>query len=353
MTLRELGFNEWFEARAAGLCPEGCGIARVMAVDRGSCLISSGEGVVPAESAGRLLFQADGPAGLPCVGDWVVARHHGDAAVIHAVLPRKSFLRRAAPGAPGGAARGVQMIAANIDAAFLVQSCGFDFNPSRLERYLMMAADGGVEPVVLLAKADLAGPEELERMLAVLRSVAAARVIALSCVSGQGFAELEQELSPGRTCCLLGSSGVGKTTLINRLLGREALATGAVSGTGEGTHTTTRRQLVVLDRGALLVDTPGMRELGVVGAGEETGAGFAEITALAEHCRYADCRHGGEPGCAVQAAVERGALPAGRLANYLKLRAEAEFQSLSQLERRKKDKDFGRFMKTAKKDLRR
>lgn len=350
MTRRELGFDEWFEAATAGLCPEGCGVARVIAVDRGSCSIRDEAGEAQAELAGRLLYAADGPADLPCVGDWVAARRYDDGmAVIHLVLPRRTLLRRTAPGA----ACALQIIAANIDTAFLVQACGFDFNLNRLERSLVLAAEGGVEPVVLLTKTDLAAPGELEGLFAALRSATSARVMALSCASGEGLAELRQALVPGRTFCLLGSSGVGKTTLLNRLLGREALATGVVSGTGEGRHTTTRRQLVALEQGALLVDTPGMRELGVAGAEEGLAAGFAEIAALAAQCRYTDCGHQGEPGCAVRAAIERGELPKERFANYMKLRREAEFLAMSQLERRRKDKDFGKLVKAVKKGLRR
>jgi ribosome biogenesis GTPase len=244
----------------------------------------------------------------------------GAAAIIHHVLPRRTLLRRRAPG--GGAE--FQMIAANVDTAFVVQSCQHDFNPARLERYLVMAADGRVEPVVVLTKTDLAGPEELERRLAAVRA-AGVRVLALSNVTGEGFAAFEQAVAPGKTCCLLGSSGVGKTTLLNRLLGRAVFETAAVSGTGEGTHTTTRRQLIVLDSGAILIDTPGMRELGLMAAGEGLDKGFGEFAALAAQCRYADCSHTREPGCAVRAASERGEVPAERYASYLKLRKESEF----------------------------
>jgi len=164
--------------------------------------------------------------------------------------------------------------------------------------------------------------------------------------------ELRQRLAPGRTCCLLGSSGVGKTTLVNRLMGREAFETQSVSGTGEGRHTTTRRQLCVLQGGALLVDTPGMRELGIVGAEEGLEAGFEDISALSAQCRYADCRHGNEPGCAVRAALEGGELAGERYAHYLKLRKESEHNALSALDKRRKDKAFGRFVKSVKKHMR-
>ena len=269
------------------------------------------------------------------------------AAVIHGVFPRKTFLRRKTAGANVD----FQMIAANIDAAFIVQSCYFDFNPNRLDRYLVMAADGGVEPIVILTKTDLILQDELKKKVAIVNSGTKARVLALSNITGIGFDEFQQTLCPGRTYCLLGSSGVGKTTLINRLIGREAFDTKPVSGTGEGTHTTSRRQLIVLSQGAMLIDTPGMRELGLVGADNGLNAGFEDFARLSAKCRYADCSHEQEPGCAVRAAVERGELSEDRHSNYLKLRKESEYYEMSYLDKRKKDKAFGRFIKSFKKQM--
>jgi ribosome biogenesis GTPase len=214
-----------------------------------------------------------------------------------------------------------------------------------------MAADGHVEPVVILTKTDLIPRVELEEKLAVIRSVTKARVIALSSITGAGFDEFEQAITPGKTYCLLGSSGVGKTTLINRLMGREAFETKAVSGTGEGTHTTTRRQLIVLDQGAMLIDTPGMRELGIIGAGDGVDTGFSELAALSATCRYADCTHQHEPGCAVRADIEKGDLDEDRFASYMKLKKESEHHEMSYLDKRKKDKAFGRFIKSVKKQM--
>ena len=349
MKLSDLGFDQWFEARTAELRLDDCGFARVSAVDLGSYLIRDGSREVPAELSGRLTHQIASPVDLPCVGDWVTAHYYNNdtAAIIHQVFPRKTFLRRKTPGKNIN----FQMIAANVDIAFIVQSCHFDFNPSRLDRYLIMAADGHAEPIVILTKTDLITRDELDQKLAIISSVTKARVIALSNITGIGFDEFQQTLDSGRTYCLLGSSGVGKTTLINRLIGQEAFETRAVSSTGAGTHTTSRRQLIVLSQGAMLIDTPGMRELGIVGAGDGVSEGFEEFVALSAKCRYANCSHEHEPGCAVRAAVEKGELPEDRYSNYLKLKKESEYHEMSYLDKRRKGKAFGRFIKSAKKRM--
>ncbi|SFJ32499.1 ribosome biogenesis GTPase [Desulfomicrobium apsheronum] len=347
MNLSQLGFDPWFAARANDV--DGLTLARVCAVDRGSCRVRHASDEIPAELSGKLSFHTERAVDLPCVGDWVAVQcyDHGRAAIIHQVLPRRTFLRRRAAGE--GAAE--QMIAANVDTAFIIQACHFDFNANRLERYLVMAADGGVKPVVLLTKTDLPGPEELQRKRALVADVTTARVMEVSSVTGAGYEELRAAMEPGKTCCLLGSSGVGKTTIVNRLLGRDAFVTRTVSDSGEGVHTTTRRQLILLDSGAMLIDTPGMRELGVLGTGDGIDAGFGEMAALTSACRYADCTHRHEPGCAVRAAIQRGDLQEERYANYLKLKKEAEYFEMSSLDKRKKDKSFGKLVKSVKKGM--
>jgi ribosome biogenesis GTPase len=349
MKLRNLGFDQWFEAHSTEFHREGCSFARISAVDRGSYLIKNESREVPAELTGKLSYQIESSVDLPCVGDWVTANYYNNdaAAIIHLVFPRKTFLRRKAAGENVD----YQMIAANIDTAFIVQSCHFDFNPHRLDRYLVMAADGHVEPIVILTKTDLISTDELDQKIAVISSVTKAKVIALSNITGIGFDEFQRTLSPGKTYCLLGSSGVGKTTLINRFIGRETFNTKAVSGTGEGTHTTSRRQLIVLAQGAMLIDTPGMRELGIVGAGDGVNMGFEEFVVLSANCRYTNCGHEHEPGCAVRAAVENGELSEDRYSSYIKLKKESEYYEMSYLDKRKKDKAFGRFIKSAKKQM--
>jgi ribosome biogenesis GTPase len=210
-----------------------------------------------------------------------------------------------------------------------------------------MVNEGHIEPVLLLTKTDLVGAAELERMLASIRAAGVtARIITLSSMTGEGVDEVKALVVPGKTYCLLGSSGVGKTTLINLLLGKNELETGAVSGTGEGRHTTTRRHLVALDNGGLLIDMPGMRELGILSAGEGLDDSFADIKALASACRFADCSHNNEPGCAIRKAIESGELNPEHYQSYLKLKAESEFNEMSYVDKRKKDKAFGKMVKT-------
>jgi len=344
MDLSHWGWNDEVEEQAAGILQPGQRLARVTAVDRGSFLIGHQGGETRAELAGRLRFALRSAEDMPCVGDWVCAQASpdGDLAMLHDVLPRKSFLRRKSPDTTAG----FQMIAANIDVAFVIQSCLYDFNVARLHRYLVMASEGRIEPRVVLSKSDLVSADELQGRLDQLRHAGVtAPVLPLSNETGEGLAAFEALLAPGKTYCLLGSSGVGKSTLINRLAGNESLPTRNVSGTGEGVHTTSRRQLLVLGSGAILVDTPGMRELGILGASDGVDAAFSDISEFAAQCRFADCTHTQEPGCAVLAALESGTLDQDRFQNYLKLRKEAAYHGMSYVEKRKKDKAFGRMAK--------
>jgi ribosome biogenesis GTPase len=350
MNLIDLGFDPWFKAYVDDIRQEDQGIARVSAVDRNSYMIRNELREISAELSGKFSFQVESLVELPCVGDWVTVQYHNDgaSAIIHRVFPRRTFLRRKCAGQEVD----YQMIAANIDIAFIVQSCHFDFNLPRMNRYLVMAADGHVEPIVILAKTDLISHDELQQKLAAIRQVGiTTRVIALSNINGSGFDEFQQVLMSGRTYCLLGSSGVGKSTLINHLIGRDALDTKAVSGTGEGTHTTARRQLIVLEKGMMFIDTPGMRELGILGAGEAINKGFEDIIELSMACRYADCSHTQESDCAVLTAITNGELSEERYLSYLKLRKESEHYEMSYLDKRKKDRVFGRFIKTAKQSM--
>jgi ribosome biogenesis GTPase len=352
MELADLGFDRWFQQKREELQRPNCSVARITRVDRDRYLIRNEENEVPAELTGKILFSAESSQDLPCVGDWVLAHYHNDGtlAIIHDQFPRKSFLRRKSVGKNVD----YQMIASNIDTAFIVQSCDNDFNLRRMERYLVMANEGHIEPIVLLSKSDLITVEELEKRISEIRqSHIDARVITCSNVTAAGLDIVKQALEKGKTYCLLGSSGVGKTTLVNHLLGEEIFETNPVrEKDGRGRHTTARRQLIALNSGALLIDTPGMRELGMIAVGESINDSFSDIHGLSEGCRFNDCTHTAEVGCAILLAVQSGHLNKERYQSYIKLMKESKFHQLSYTERRKKDRQFGRMIKTAMKQIR-
>ncbi len=346
MNLNGLGFDRALEAQAAPLLTPGRSVARISAVDRGGYRVRTADAELRAVLTGRFRFSAPAATDRPCVGDWVCIERlpSGMPALIHAVLPRKNFLRRKC----AGPSVDYQMIAANLDGVFILQGCRRDFNLARLQRYLVMAADGGVRPFLVLSKTDLVTAGELERRLDEIRRAGiSAPVLPLSNETDRGLDAVRDALVPSRTYGLLGSSGVGKTTLINKLSGRELLPVRDVSQSGKGVHTTTRRQLIVLENGALLIDTPGLRELGLIGDDGGPGDAFADIAEYAGQCRFPDCTHVQEPGCAVRAALESGGLSPERYRNYSKLAREMAFHRLSYVEKRRKEKAFGKRVKSA------
>lgn len=352
MELSDLGFDLWFNQKRDELKRPELSVARITRVDRERYLVRNERSESHAEPAGKLLFSVDSSQELPCVGDWTLVQYYNDGslAIIHELLPRKSFLRRKTPGKKVD----YQMIASNIDVAFIMQSCDYNFNIRRMERYLVMVNDGHIEPIILLSKCDLISAEDLEQRFSEIRQARIhARVIAFSNTTGDGLQTLRQALDRGKTYCLLGSSGVGKTTLLNQLLGQDVFATNPVrEKDGRGRHTTARRELSLLDNGALLIDTPGMRELGMIDVGTSIDEGFSDIHELSATCRFKDCTHTLETGCAILQAVESGNLAEERYRSYMKLTKESEFHQLSYAERRKKDKDFGRMIKVAMKQMR-
>jgi ribosome biogenesis GTPase len=325
--LQHLGWTDSrtieFESHAAN----GHRPARVAAQHRGAYVVFSELGELRAAAAGRLGHEAFGIGDLPAVGDWVAiaARPDEGAATIHAVLPRRTkFSRKVALGASQE-----QVLAANVDAVFLLMSLNEDFNLRRLERYVATAWESGAQPVIVLTKTDLCPEYEL-RVIEVEAIAFGVPVHAISNLTGDGLDLIRAQLAPGRTIALLGSSGVGKSTLINTLAGEELLATRPIrEDDGEGRHTTTHRQLVLLPDGGLVVDTPGLRELQLWDSSEGLGETFADIDELALRCRFNDCAHRTEPGCAIRAALATGELDLGRWTSYKKLQRE-----LAHLERR-------------------
>lgn len=319
MHLDSLGWNAHFQSAWATLEAPGLVPARVCAEHRDRYQLLTPAGTVPAVAAGRLrqpVYDGDWPA----VGDWVAARLSGtgDLAVIEAVLPRTSrFVRKAA-----GTDVREQVVAANVSTAFLVAALDRDFNLRRLERYLVLASEGGVEPVIVLSKADQC--PDLGPALQAVRTIARDTAIRpISAVTGEGLEALAPWLGQGQTIALLGSSGVGKSTLTNRLMGQTAQATQAVREHDQrGRHTTTHRELFRLPGGALLIDTPGMRELQLWHADEGLAGTFEDLTWIARDCQFRDCSHGTEPGCAIQAGIRAGWIDAARVESYQKLDRE-------------------------------
>jgi ribosome biogenesis GTPase len=313
-------------------------------------MISTEVGPIPAELTGRLMYCAESNEDMPSVGDWVLVDYYdnGSHAIIHDLLPRRTILRRRSPGKRIG----YQPIAANIDVAFIVQSCDVDYNLNRLDRYLAVTNDGGVEAALLLTKCDLVDMSNLESMIAGVRREHSIDVIPLSSATGAGYDRFRDMLEKGKTYCLIGSSGVGKSTILNRLVGKEDFVTGLVrEKDSKGRHTTTRRQLVILDNGSLFVDTPGMRELGMLGFALGIDESFQDLATIAERCSFADCTHTTEKGCAVLQSIASGELTVDRYHSYLKLVKESQRYEMTYLEKRMKDKAFGKMRKNYKKRI--
>lgn len=314
MSLFSLGWSDFWQTCVPAVSE--AVPARILAVYGERYLASYDGGECEAELTGRLRYTAPSAAALPTVGDWVLLRNE----VIDEVLPRRTLVRRRAPGRR----QEEQALAANVDLVFIVSGLDRDLNPRRLERYLVLAQDSGAQPVLVLNKADLhASPDEIR---ATLGAVAGdCPVVLTSAVRGDGVAEVHAWLKEGFTGVLVGSSGAGKSTLINALLGETYQATRAVRlGDDRGRHTTTHRQLFRLAEGGMLIDTPGLREIQLWTDEESVAHVFGDVVERARKCRFRDCHHQGEPGCAVLAAIESGELSAGRFSSFQKLQRELE-----------------------------
>lgn len=323
MNLEQLGWSDTFAHSFAPYRERGFTVGRVAIAHRNHYLLYTAAGELTADITGKLRYHAAGPQDLPVVGDWVAigTQPTEKQATIHAVLPRKSkFSRKTA-----GSKTEEQLVAANIDTVFLVVGLDGDFNLRRIERYLILAWESGATPVIVLNKVDLC--PEIDRCLAEVETVAlGVPIVSLSAINRQGLEALQTYLLPSCTVALLGSSGVGKSTLTNQLKGKAVQAVQPVRrGDDRGKHTTTHRELFLLPTGSLIMDTPGMRELQIWAGDEALDETFADIEQLAQQCRFRDCQHTNEPGCAVQQALDDGSLSSSRLLNYQKLHRELNY----------------------------
>jgi len=352
MKTNKLGFDKFFYTSAQPFIDQGFEIARISEVNKSNYIIKDEEAEIPAELTGKLLFNADSPLHIPTVGDWVVVQYFDDKTlgIIHEILPRRTLLKRK------DASKKVefQLIAANIDAAFIMQALDENFNLNRLERYLVMVNESNIQPVILLSKCDLKSPEELvEVKSSIQRLNEKYTVIMFSNVSNEGLLDITGFLKPQQTYCLLGSSGVGKTTLLNKLMEAEVFETAEVREKDhKGKHTTTKRQLTILENGSIFIDTPGMRELANFSIDKGLAETFDEISEFANHCRFSDCTHRHENGCAVLNALQNGEIDEDRYRNFLKIQKEADFYAMSYLDKKKRDKQLGKILKDFKKNHR-
>src|SRR3989339_1683138 len=329
--------------------------ARVTTEYKGAYKVKNEHGEFLAKVTGKRIFDALSREDYPAVGDWVIIEELPEQqAVIKKILPRKTVIKRMHKDRSRiGGKNETQIIATNIDVAFVVESVDRDFNLNRFERYFAIAKDGGVKPTIILNKIDLISDEELDSKLAQIKNrFNDIDVVPTSTITNEGLDELKKHISGRKTYCFLGSSGVGKSSLINKLLGENIIKIEDISlRTGKGKHTTTSREMYFLENGGIVIDNPGMREVGMTDTSIGIDNLFEEITTLAKKCRYVDCAHINEHGCEVLSLLKSGKLDEDKYSNYINLKKEAEYYEMTELEKREKDRQFGKFIKTAKKQL--
>ncbi len=345
--MKKYGLTERF-ATLATMYPELC-VGRIISQDKGLYQMVSEQGIKLAEVSGKFRYNAEKVSDYPAVGDFVMVdwNEEGGNAIIHHILHRKSSIMRKA----AGNANREQVIATNIDTIFLCMSLNNDFSIRRLERYLSIAWDSGSTPVVVLTKSDLC--TDLEDKLLDVSSVAfGVDILVTTTIEESGFDEIKPYICDGKTVAFIGSSGVGKSTLINCLLGEHKMDTNGLRDDDKGRHTTTHRELILLPDGGMVIDTPGMRELGMMDSEAGIGQTFEDIEMLAQQCRFSDCSHSTEPGCAVKHALENGQLAEERWQSYLKLKLENEYATDSQsylISKEKKFKEIAKYNKSNRK----
>jgi ribosome biogenesis GTPase len=350
MKLIELGLTKELSEQIKELDLSEFAIGRITQEHRERYVVSDGDNEYDSEITGNLRYSSGSRSDFPAVGDWVVMKtYNSDQAIIHKVLPRKSVLARQAVGKYGEE----QIISANIDVAFIVQAINNNFSINRLERYLTLCYSANIEPVLIISKIDLSTDEEIQNAINSLkRRGKKIKYFLLSNITLKGLDQVLDFIQKSKTYCVVGSSGVGKSTLINNLLKKKVMKTSHISlSTNKGRHVTEHRELFILENGGIIIDNPGMRELGMIESTEGLTTTFQEILELAVKCKFSDCSHRNESGCAVIEAVTKGIIDKNSYNNYLKIQKEQERFQTTVAEKRKKDKIFGKILKNYYKDI--
>lgn len=350
MNLEDFGYNNSIDNFRIEQKLENFEIGRIISEHKERYIVKTANNELEAEITGNMRFSANSREDFPAVGDWVALTTYDlNFAIIHKILPRFSIIKRQAVGQFGE----IQIIATNIDYAFLVQSADRDFNLNRLERYMTICYSSNVIPIILLSKTDLIDEQRVfEIHESIKLRIKNVPIIALSNESHSGYEAIKSVIEKGKTYCMLGSSGVGKSTLLNNLSGRSIMKTDIISqSTNKGRHVTSHRELIVLESGGVLIDNPGMREVGIADSTIGLETTFDKIISLSEKCKFKDCTHTNEVGCSVLESVAKGEIEKSAYENYLRLeREKAHFESTVE-ERRKKDQEFGKMIKNYKKNM--
>lgn len=350
MNLLDLGLTTGLSAYIKDNSLSNFSIGRVTQEHRERYVVSTGENEYDAEITGNLRYSANSRADFPAVGDWVTLTiYDSDLAIIHEILPRRSVLARQAVGKSGE----IQIISTNIDVAFIIQAINNNFSINRLERYLTICYSANIEPVMVISKIDLSTDKDIRGAVTALKTRdKKVKYILLSNMTLEGLDQIMGVIQKGKTYCVVGSSGVGKSTLINNLLKKNILKTGQISqSTNKGKHITDHRELFVLENGGIIIDTPGMKELGMTDNEEGIKTTFQEIYDISLKCKFPDCNHINETGCAVIEALNNGTIEQESFDNFQKVQKEQERFQTTLAEKRKKDKEFGKMLKNYKKDM--
>lgn len=350
MKLEELGYNKTLEKFRIDNNLTGFETGRIIAEHKERYIVLTEKGNLDAEITGNMRFTAKSRKDFPAVGDWVaLTTYDTDFAVIHKILPRSSIIKRKAVGQPGE----IQIIASNIDYAFIVQAMDRDFNINRIERYLTICNSSGINPIIILTKTDLINAQRISEIRTSLKvRIKNIPVFTVSNETLEGFDNFSKIIKKGKTYCLLGSSGAGKSSLLNNLSGRQRMRTDEISNsTNKGKHVTSHRELFILDNGGILIDNPGMREVGIADPGTGLEKTFDMMLSLTKKCRFSDCSHTNEKGCHVIDAVEKGTLSRESYENYLKMLKEKTYFETTAEEKKRKERIFGKILKNYKKSI--